>query len=261
LEPAVTAAPSRRTGTVVWVDLSTTDLDQSIHFYEPLFGWHYDETESERGVYVIARVDAGEVGGMMAQPRDDAAAGRPPSWSVVVGDDHLETTLARTRELGGSVRQPTMSIPGGARIAVIADPTGAALALMQPPPSPHGMAWGETGAVSWVECLSRDPIAARGFYEELFGWKGEDGTGGYVVFVLDDERVGGLIGIPADVATEVPSNWLVYFGVIDAHATCARAGTHGGTVLEPVHEIEDGRFAVLADPAGAVFAVFESRAG
>lgn len=257
----MTAAPSRRAGTVVWVDLSTTDIDQSIHFYERLFGWHYDEQDSDMGLYVVARVDAGEVGGMMAQPADDTAAGVPASWTVVVGDDHLETTLARARVLGGSVLQLPMSIPGGARIAVIADPSGAALALMQSPPSPHGMAWGETGAVSWVECLSRDPAVARGFYQELFGWKGEEGTGGYVVFHFDDERVGGLMGVPASVPADVPSYWLVYFAVNDAHATCARAETHGGTVLEPVHDIEEGRFAVLADPAGAVFAIFESRAG
>lgn len=138
----MTAAPPRRTGTVVWVDLSTTEVDQAIHFYERLFGWRYAEQDTEMGTYVVARVDAGDVGGMMAQPPDDTAAGVPPSWSVVVGDDHLETTLARTRELGGSVPQAPMSIPGGARIAVIADPTGAALALMQSPPSERGMAWG-----------------------------------------------------------------------------------------------------------------------
>ncbi|MGZ4700771.1 MAG: VOC family protein [Ilumatobacteraceae bacterium] len=257
----MTAAPSRRTGTVVWIDLSTTDLDQSIHFYERLFGWHYDEQDRDMGSYIIARIDGGEVGGMMAQPPDDTTAGVPASWTVVVGDDHLETTLARTRELGGTVLQPPMSIPGGARIAVIADPSGAALSLMQSPRSPHGMAWDKIGAMSWVECLSRDPTAARGFYEELFGWKGEEGTGGYVVFHLDDQRVGGLMGMPASVPTEVASYWLVYFAVIDTGATCARAETNGGTVLEPAHDIEERRFAVLADPAGAMFAVLESRAG
>ena len=252
-------APPRRVGTVVWVDLSTTDIDQSIHFYERLFGWHYDEHDTAKGTYVVARVDAGEVGRMMAQSPEDTDAVIPPSWTVVVGDDHLEPTLARTRELGGSVLEPPISIPGGARIAVIADPTGATLALMQSPPSERGMAWGGAGTVSWVECLSRDPAAARGFYEKLFGWKGEEGTGGYVVFHLDDERVAGLMGMPVSVPAEVPSHWLVYFTVVDADATCARAGTHGGTVLEPIHDIEEGRFAVLADPAGAVFAVFEGR--
>ena len=253
------SAPPRQSGTVVWIDLSTTDIDGAIEFYQRLFDWRYERTDTPMGAYIVARVDTGEVGGMMAQPPEDTAAGLPPAWTVVVGDDHLDASLERTRELGGSVLQPAVPIPGGARIAVIADPTGAALALMEVPPSPHGIAWAEPAAVSWVECLSRDPRAARDFYEQLFGWKAEEGTAGYVVFGLGVERVAGLMGMPPSVPEDVPSHWLVYFSVVDAHATCARAEAHGGTVLVPVHEIDEGRFAVLADPAGAVFAVFQAR--
>jgi predicted enzyme related to lactoylglutathione lyase len=255
----MTSAPPRRAGTVVWVDLSTSDVERAIHFYERLFGWHYDEHETETGLYVVARVAAGEVGGMMSQAPEEIATGAPPSWTVVVGSDQLEAALDETLELGGSVLQRPLSIPGGARIAVIADPSGAVLALMQAPPSEHGMVWGETGAVSWVECLSRDPAASRRFCEALFGWKSEEGTGGYVVFSRDGERVGGLMTMPAAVPVDVPSYWLAYFAVDDVASTCARVPELGGTVIEPTHDIEEGRFAVLGDPAGAVFAVFESR--
>ena len=251
-------APPRRSGTVVWVDLSTTDIDGSIEFYARLFDWRFERTETPMGAYLVARVDHGEVGGMMAQPAEDRAAGVPSTWTVVVGDDHLDETLERARELGGSVLQPPVPIPGGARLAVVADPTGAALALMEAPPSPQGIAWGETGAVSWVECQSRDPGAARRFYEQLLGWEASEGPGGYVVFDLEGERVGGLMGMPPSVPADVPSSWVVYFAVVDAEATCTRAEAHGGTVLAPVHPIEEGRFAVLADPAGAVFAIFET---
>lgn len=254
----MSGAPPRRAGTVVWADLATTDIEGAIHFYERLLGWHYKESDSPMGPYVIARVTAGEVGGMMAQPPDATAAGIPPAWTVVVGADHLETILARVRELGGSVLQPPMSIPGGARIAVLADPAGAVLALMEAPAAETGMVWGEPGGVCWVECLSRDPDASCSFYEQLFGWESEEGAGGYVVFSLDGERVGGLMVMPSTVPAEAPSSWLVYFAT-DVAVACARAGEMGGKVLEPVHDIAEGRFAVLADPAGAVFAVFEGR--
>jgi predicted enzyme related to lactoylglutathione lyase len=243
----------------VWVDLSTPDVERAIHFYERLFGWHYEEHDSAMGTYVVARVAGGEVGGMMAQPPDQAASGVPPCWTVFVGVEHLETTLATARRLGGSVLRPAVSIPGGGRIAVVADPTGAALALMQAPPSDRGMVWDENGSVTWTECLSRDHVASRRFYDELFGWKSEEGTGGYVVFNHDAERIGGLMAVPTNVPPGVPSYWLVYFAVRDVSSTCAQTEAQGGTVLEPVHDIDEGRFAVLADPAGAVFAVFERR--
>jgi hypothetical protein len=253
-------APPRRTGTVVWVDLSTTDVEGAIHFYERLLGWHYDETESAMGPYIVARVADGEVGGMMGQASDEAAAGIPPAWTVVVGTDHLDATLALARDLGGSVLQAPMSIPGGARISVIADPAGAVLALMEARPAETGMVWAARGGVCWVDCLSRDPTVSQRFYEQLLGWKGEEGTGGHVVFSFHGERVGGLMAMPPTVPPEAPSNWLVYFAA-DVAAACARAGELGGRVLESTNEIEDGRFAVLADPAGAVFAVFEGPTG
>ena len=256
----MTSAPPRRAGSVVWVDLSTPDVEGAIHFYERLLGWHYDERDTELGAYVVARMPAGEVGGMMAQAPEETAAGVPSAWTVVVGSDHLEATLATTRELGGSVLQPPMSIPGGARIGVVADPAGAVLALMQAPPSRSGMVWGAPGSVCWAECVSRDPAASRRFYEQLFGWTGVEDTGGYVVFKLDGERVGGLMAMPASVPQGAPSHWLVYFAA-DVASACARAADLGGRVLEPAHDIEDGRFAVLQDASGAVFAVFEGPTG
>jgi predicted enzyme related to lactoylglutathione lyase len=71
----MSGAPPRRPGTVVWVDLSTTDVESAIHFYERLLGWHYEETDAPTGLYVLAKVAAGEVGGMMAQAPEETAAG------------------------------------------------------------------------------------------------------------------------------------------------------------------------------------------
>jgi predicted enzyme related to lactoylglutathione lyase len=194
---------------------------------------------------------------MMPQPPEQAAAGIPAAWTVLVGARHLETVVATTRELGGSVLQTPVSMPGGARVAVIADPAGAALGLMDAPAPESAMAWGDVGAVCWVECLSRDPVAACRFYEQLLGWTSEEGTGGYVVFSRDGERVGGLMVMPSSVPEQAPSHWLVYFAVPDVAVSCERAIGSGGTVLAPAHDIEEGRFAVLADPTGAALAVYE----
>lgn len=45
----MTSAPPRRTGTVVWVDLSTTDVEGAIHFYERLLRWRYEEVDAPTG--------------------------------------------------------------------------------------------------------------------------------------------------------------------------------------------------------------------
>lgn len=251
-------APPRRPGTVVWVDLTTPDVERASRFYERLLGWRHEQVESDMGTYLVARLDDGQVGGMMAPPPGTPSA---PRWTAVVGTEDLDAAVEKVPRLGGAVVRPPAPIPGDARIALVADPTGAALALLESPATDSGIVWGAPGGASWIECLSSDPVASRTFYEALFGWRSEEGSGGYVVFTHGGERVGGLMATPVSLPPDAPSYWLVYFGVTDVAAACEVARDEGAVVLEPVHEIEEGRFAVLEDPTGAIFATFEGRSG
>ena len=54
---------------------------------------------------------------------------------------------------------------------------------------------------------------------------------------------------------EVPPNWGVYFSVEDCDASVKRIEELGGRLIEPPRDIHPGRFAVVADPAAAVFSV------
>jgi predicted enzyme related to lactoylglutathione lyase len=255
---AMSSAPPRRPGTVVWVDLTTPDVEKASRFYERLLGWRHEPMEGDVGAYLVAWLDDGQVGGMMAPP-----PGAPPAprWTAVVASKDLDAAVEAVPRLGGTVVEPPAPIPGDARIALVADPAGAALALLESPATDRGILWGAPGSASWIECLSSDPVSSRSFYEALLGWKGEEGSGGYVVFTVDGERVGGLMSTPVSLPADAPSYWLVYFGVADVAAACDTARDAGGVVLEPVHDIPEGRFAVLEDATGAVFAVFEGNSG
>ena len=55
-----------------------------------------------------------------------------------------------------------------------------------------------------------------------------------------------------------PSHWLVYFGVASTDAAVAAATGGGGQLLAPAFDSPFGRLAILADPAGASFAVIET---
>lgn len=250
---------SHAAGSVVWLDLSTTDVDRARRYYGELLGWEYEASDTGQGVYVIARVPGGEVGGMMAQDPAQTETGVPSAWTVFFGTDDIDHAVARVEELGGSVLEPPFAIPGDVRIAIVADPTGAVCGLMET--SDPGVVWGAGGSPCWVECLTREPETSRRFHESLFGWKSGEGTGDYVVFSTDGSQVAGLMAMPPQVPEEAPSYWLVYFAVDDVDEMCGRTEREGGTVLEPTHGIDEGRFAVLEDPTGAVFAVFEGGIG
>jgi predicted enzyme related to lactoylglutathione lyase len=81
------------------------------------------------------------------------------------------------------------------------------------------------------------------------------GDGSYTLLAWQGAPMAGLMALTDELkAQKVPPHWLCYFGVPDCDAGAAEAARLGGTVLRPPADIpEVGRFAVVADPAGAVF--------
>lgn len=246
-------APPRSPGTVAWVDLTAPDVDAVAEFYAGLLGWQLHPEDTPMGRYVIGLVGGEPVAGMMA-PMPDAGAA-PPAWTVYIAVADIDATWRRALAAGATALQEPMEIPGGDRIAVMVDPAGAVVGLMQPTPV-GSMRYGATGAVAWVETDSRDRSTSRRFYEELLGWVASD-DGDYTVFANDGEQVAGLMDMPPGVPAEVPSYWLVYFAVDDVDAAVERARQLGGSPATEAMTAGGMRFAVLEDPAGAAFAVLQ----
>ena len=200
---------------------------------------------------------------MMSQAPE--MAGAPAAWTVFVVVDDIETTLTKATEADGTVLQPPFEIPGGARVAVIADRAGAMLALITGGPEPGVYFSDEVGAVCWAELMTRDPHSAGEFYRSVLGWTSEagadaDGQAGgveYTVLRRVDEDVAGMIRTPDHLPPEVPDSWSVYFTVADCAAAAERAVELGGSVILGSTPTPMGPFAVLADPAGAAFQVME----
>ena len=121
------------------------------------------------------------------------------------------------------------------------------------------------GMFCWVELATSDQTAAKSFYTSLFGWTAEDGPMGpgafYTLFRLHGKDIGGGYTLmPDQVAMHVPPNWLVYVAVESADAAATKAKQLGGNVLAgPLDVMEAGRMAVIMDPTGAVFAVWQAK--
>jgi uncharacterized protein len=114
------------------------------------------------------------------------------------------------------------------------------------------------GAFSWCELTTTDPNAAKQFYQELFGWKMEDGPVqgmDYTVVSAGGQQVGGLMGMPENMPKSPPS-WGAYVTVENVDATAKKVEELGGKVLMQPHDIPDvGRFAFVQDPQGATISV------
>jgi predicted enzyme related to lactoylglutathione lyase len=114
------------------------------------------------------------------------------------------------------------------------------------------------GTFSWTDLSTPDLDAAKSFYESLFGWEHEDspipGGGVYVLFREDGQDVAG----GSTTQEGQHPAWLSYVTVEDVDAMTARAGDLGANVMmEPLDVMDAGRMALLQDPTGAVFALWQ----
>lgn len=116
------------------------------------------------------------------------------------------------------------------------------------------------GRFVWHELMTTDPQAAGTFYSKVLPWKTQpSGMPDYTIWVAGKTQTGGLMAQPESARQSgAPPSWLVYIGTPDVDATSAAAERLGGKVLKAPQDIPGvGRFAVLADPQGAAFAVFK----
>ncbi len=241
-------------GTPSWVDLASPDLAASAAFYSALFGWEAKDQGPEAGHYHMFEKDGVAVAG--AGPI--MMEGQPPAWTTYVSVTDADEAIAKVKAAGGMVFVEPMDVLDVGRMAVFADPTGAAAAVWQPRRHIGAGLVNEPGALVWNELSTRDTSAAAAFYTEVFGWEAAaSGATGmeYTEWRLGGEVVGGMMAMPDEVPAEVPAYWLTYFGTADCDATVAAATAGGATLMVGPVDIPIGRFAVLVDPTGATFAV------
>jgi predicted enzyme related to lactoylglutathione lyase len=114
------------------------------------------------------------------------------------------------------------------------------------------------GRFIWHELVTTDPDAASDFYSKVVPWKTQDsGMPSYTLWMAGKTQVGGLTGLPDGAEAGTPPHWIVYIATPDVDATVAEAERLGGKVVKGATDIPNmGRFAVLADPQGAAFAVY-----
>jgi hypothetical protein len=246
-------------GTFCWTDLAAPDMAAATAFYTELFGWTSEpaggDSEDTRG-YTFFKLDGKRVAGY-----GPPGPGEPPSWRAYVAVESADDTAAAVRDAGGELLLEPMDVMDQGRMAVFRDPAGAVCCAWEPRAHQGADLIRERGSLGWLEHATRDREGARRFYGAVFGWTTQDVDGGYAIWMLGGTEVGGSTTMEHH-PPDVPPHWLANFVAEDVDATASRAGELGGAVAVPPTTVQipdrgDLRFAVLVDPNGAVFGVFE----
>lgn len=157
-----------------------------------------------------------------------------------------ESPAARTTKSPGSARMPDVEPP----------------ATTQTTPSRRGKAH---GVFAWYELWTTDAPAASRFYHDVVGWEAKSwgvGEAAYTMLSAGPMPIAGLATLPAALASQgVRSAWIGYVAVTDVDASVAEVRALGGTVYRAPADVPNvGRYALVADPQGAVFALFKGMA-
>jgi uncharacterized protein len=248
--------PEYAPGVPMWVDVSSPDLDKSRAFYGGLFGWDA-QVVPDGGGYTMFFLD----GKMVGAAGPTFGPDQNPAWATYVCSADADATAQAVKDAGGQVLMDTMDVMGQGRMAVLADPTGAAISIWQPIIHRGAELVNEPGSFCWNELYTRDVPAARDFYRKVFGWGIEDtefSGGAYTLFQVDGKSIAGGMDMSSMLPDSIPPHWLVYFTVANTADTVAKARELGATILSGPLDTPMGSMAVIQDPVGAAFAIIQS---
>jgi predicted enzyme related to lactoylglutathione lyase len=232
-------------------------VKKSAEFYERLFGWQAQDMGEEAGHYTMFTSN----GKMVAATTPPMAPGTPSVWTTYIATANAEETAKKVAEAGGQTIVAPMQVMDQGSMAVFTDPTGAVFSVWQAAAHKGAQLVNKPGSFCWNELATRDLARAKDFYTKVFGYGVKSNPmpqgGEYVEWQVNGRSVAGALEMGSMYPPNVPPHWLVYFAVANTDDTVKRAQELGGQVITPGMDSPQGRFAVLADPQGAPFAVIQ----
>jgi len=264
-------------GVPCWIDTSQPDPEAAVGFYIGLFGWEFEDVmpPGSPGKYFICRIRGGDVAAVSSLPE-----GAPPMavWNTYIWVDSADETASKVRAAGGKVLTEPFDVMDAGRMAVLADPDGAAFCAWQAKNHKGAKIVNEHGSLNFNNLNTRDPDGAKSFYGSVFGWKTLGLEGGFTMWTVPgygdhleqidpgtrerfaavgapagfEDVVASLNPIPDD-QPQTPPHWGVTFAVDDADAIAAKTTDLGGQVVAPPFDAPWVRMTVITDPQGATF--------
>jgi len=119
-------------GMVWWTELMTRDPDAARDYYTKLCGWEWDPVPMGTSTYWLGKRNGVPLVGVMDMAGQPEFDGTPPHWFSEFAVDDVDAACKATRAAGGKVLRDPWDVPGTGRIAILQDPTGAAMGLMTP---------------------------------------------------------------------------------------------------------------------------------
>lgn len=240
-------------GKFVWFEHVSNNVEACKKFYTELLGWNFASFPMGDQTYYMIQNGGEGIGGYRTAP-----PGVPSHWMSYVSVPDVDASAAAAQKAGAKVLLAPMDFGPVGRGAALTDPQGAAFSIWHNADSDRA----DVKAIAigdwyWNELMTSDANAALKFYEGAFGF-GHDSMdmgpmGTYYILNKDGVGRAGLMKAPDPKA---PTSWTPYIRVADCDASANTAKHLGAQICVPPTDIPNvGRFAILADPTGAMVGI------
>ncbi|WP_420604123.1 VOC family protein [Flagellimonas sp.] len=231
----------------IWTDLSTFDLKVSKEFYSKIFGWGYQQVDTD---YHYAYKSKKEVSGLYLMPETFVNMGMPSFWMPYIQVTSVAATVSKAQAMGGKV-ELTESTGDFGSIALIRDPSGAGFTVYDGNQL-NGRTLDEENTMVWNELYVSDEGLVLEFYTHLFDWTIEETENKrFLVYNSQGQNITAIQQVDNEIKGK-HEYWSVFFKVADINATIAKALEFGGKLI-----YQDNHSALLADSFDAMFQITE----
>ena len=258
--PKITSEPTnqRLIGKFVWFDLFTHDLQSTSLFYEALFGWSFEETNSKGEIVKTILNNGVPIANAVYIKQQDPNVNESQWLSYISVEDVDKATKVADKN-NGTVYFKPQDLKNRGRVSAVIDPQKAIFGLVTAtggdPLDSDFLVNQFLGSELWT----KNPDDALKFYNMLAGYEQKlidiKADLKYRRLVVNDRFCGGLMKLPWD---DVKPAWIPYVSVENTLEIAEKAKKLGGKIIvEKDSAVQEGSIAIIADPSGAVFAIIQ----
>ncbi len=257
VEPAST---EHHVGKMIFAELVTPDIIAAKQFYGGMFGWTFRDIQTSGSPYAEAFLNGRQVAGLI-QNEIPAGSPRQPAWLSFFAVRDADAAKAFALQQGAKLLSEPQNIPDRGREAILADPRGAVFAVLASSSGDPPDALALPGEWIWSALLTIDPNSDVTFYQRLFDYEiselPSDDGGQHLMLASGKYARASANSLPANRPNAQP-HWLNYIRVEDTVKMTAKLVALGGRVLvEPKEDRHGGMVAVVHDPQGSPFGLYE----
>ena len=243
-------------GKFIWHDLFTDKLEESVDFYQGMFGWEFRKFGPGKRAYYYITSNGLGVGGLSQQDTNDGAENQ---WVSYISVDNVDAANSYVVQNGGKVLVSPRIFHQIGDVAIFTDPEGAPFGVINSLSGDPREVFPHVGNWIWSDLFALNPRAQTEFYKGLADYTVVNNsasaiTGDYFLHSNDVAR-GGVVLLPA---ADIIPNWLPYVRVNDINDSILKVTQLGGQVLlQPSMRIHSGRLAIISDPGGAALGIIQ----